>query len=182
MYRPSFSPRRAISVAAIAAAGVLGPVALLSAAGAPAAHAVTRTSTPRCTTSGLVVWMNTTGSGAAGTIYYHLEFTNLSGHRCTLRGYPGVSGVNLTGHRIGSAGSHNAIYPTTTITLANGATANALLGITEVGFFSSSACHPTTAAGLRVYPPNQTTSKVIPFPFGACAHPGPVYLHVAVVK
>ena len=29
-----------------------------------------------------------------------------------------------------------------------------------------------TAAGLRVYPPNQTASTVIPYPLRACAHTG----------
>jgi hypothetical protein len=40
---------------------------------------------------------------AAGSIYYHLEFTNLSGRACTLVGYPGVSAINLSGHQLGSA-------------------------------------------------------------------------------
>jgi hypothetical protein len=31
---------------------------------------------------------------------------------------------------------------------------------------------------LRVYPPGETRSKVVPFPFRACARSGPVYLHV----
>jgi hypothetical protein len=39
-----------------------------------------------------------------------------------------------------------------------------------------------TAAGLRVYPPNLTTSKVVPFPFSACSLTGPVYLNVRAVK
>ena len=41
---------------------------------------------------------------------------------------------------------------------------------------------PLTAAGLRVYPPNLTTSKVVPFPFSACSLTGPVYLNVRAVK
>jgi hypothetical protein len=31
----------------------------------------------------------------------------------------------------------------------------------------------STVAGLRVYPPNQTASTVIPYPLQACAHTGP---------
>lgn len=38
-----------------------------------------------------------------------------------------------------------------------------------------------TAAGLRVYPPNQFASKVIPYPFPACPHAGPVYIHAGPV-
>jgi hypothetical protein len=39
----------------------------------------------------------------------------------------------------------------------------------------------TNAAGLRVFPPNQTTSKKIPFPFGACSAHKAVFLRVAPV-
>jgi len=126
--------------------------------------------------------MHTNGSGVAGGVYYHLEFTNLSGHSCSLRGYPGVSAVNLAGHQQGSAASRNSVYPPTTVTLANDHSASAVLKITDVGVFSRSACDPTTAAGLRVYPPNRTAAKLVPFPFDACAHAGPVYLSVEVVR
>ena len=68
------------------------------------------------------------------------------------------------------------------VTLPKGATAKAVLQITEAGNFPSSACAQTTAAGLRVYPPNQTAAKIVPFPFGACSRSGPVYLHIASVS
>jgi hypothetical protein len=138
-------------------------------------------SAPNCPTSGLVVWLNTDGDGAAGSIYYKLEFTNLSGSRCRLTGYPGVSGVDRGGHQLGSAAAHDPATAAHTVLLANGATKTATLRIVEAGNFPSTRCHMTTAAGLRVYPPNQTASKVVPFPFGACARAGPVYLSVRVV-
>ena len=136
----------------------------------------------QCTSSGLVEWLNTQPNGAAGTIYYSLEFTNLSGHACTLRGYPGVSGITLGGAQLGSAASRSTGTPKKTITLAPGKTAASALGITEVGNFPASSCHPTTAAGLRVYAPNQTAAKSIPFPFGACAKTGDLYLSVQAVR
>jgi hypothetical protein len=181
MHRPMWTPRRWIGVAAVAVAAALTPIAVLSATAAPA-RAVTTASTPACTTSGLVVWLNTRGSGAAGSIYYQLEFTNLSGHTCTLRGYPGVSAVNLTGHQLGRAASRSPIYPLHTVTLLNHATASVLLRTVQVSLFPLATCHPTTAAGLRVYPPNRTTAKMVPYPFGACARTGPIYLSVAVVR
>lgn len=125
--------------------------------------------------------MNTDGDGAAGSIYYKLEFTNLSGATCTLTGYPGVSGVDLAGHQLGSAGGHDPGTPVHTVTLTHGATKTATLRVTEAGNFPSAQCHMTEAAGLRVYPPNQTAAKVVPFPFYACAHTGPVYLSVRAV-
>ena len=145
-----------------------------------------RTATvPACTTSGLVIWLNTMGNGAAGSIYYTLEFTNLSGHACTLSGYPGVSAVDLSGHQLGSAGGRDSSSPGHTVTLAASGshqTATATLRVVEAGNFPPSACGITTAAGIRVYPPNQTASKVVPFPFSACSHTGPAILRVRVVQ
>ena len=98
MQLPNLSGRRLAGTAALACAAALIPVAALAAAAsaAPAAAA----SAPKCSTAGLVVWM-TYDPSAAGTFYYTLNFSNLSGHACTLRGHPGVSAVSLTGRRIG---------------------------------------------------------------------------------
>jgi hypothetical protein len=67
------------------------------------------------------------------------------------------------------------------VTLANGATTHALVGIVNPGFIPPSRCHPVTAAGLRVYPPNQAQSRLTPYPFTACSASGPVYLSVGPV-
>ena len=138
--------------------------------------------TPACTTSGLAVRLNTNGGGAAGSVYYALNFTNHSGHRCTVSGYPGVSGVTASGSQLGSAASRNTTSSPQTVTLANGATASATLQITDVGAFTATTCRPTKAAGLRVYAPGHTTSTLMTFSFTACAKPGPVYLYVSAVK
>jgi hypothetical protein len=172
--------RRILAVAAVSCAAALVPAIALASPGSAAGPAKT-TATPACAASGLDVWLNTQGNGAAGTIYYYLQFTNLSGSSCTLFGFPGVSGVNLSGTQLGSAASRDGTTPHT-VTLANGATAQALLGIVQVGNFPASQCHPVTAAGLRVYPPGQTQSKVAPFPFGACSASGPGYLRIGPVQ
>jgi hypothetical protein len=134
-----------------------------------------------CATSGLSVWLDTTGSGAAGSIYYKLELTNLSGRRCTLFGYPGVSAVNLRSRQIGSAAGRNPVVRPHTITLRNGATATAVLQITEAGNYPRSDCRQVTAAGLRVYPPGQKQAKLVPFPFAACSRTRATILHVEAV-
>jgi hypothetical protein len=136
---------------------------------------------PRCATSKLVVWLDTSGNHAAGSTYYKLEFTNLSAHRCTLFGYPGVSAVDLRRHRLGSAAGRNPHLTPHLVSVASGASASAVLQITDAGVFPPSVCSQRTAAGLRVYPPDQTRAEIVPFPFRACAHPGPVYLHVEAV-
>jgi hypothetical protein len=195
-------PSRLIGAAALTTAVALIPAAALEAAPTPATTPsptagpttpttpITAAITPApatasaaaCTTPGLVVWLDTQGNGTAGSIYYTLEFTNLSARTCTLGGYPGVSAVNLGGHTLGSPASRDHTTAAHVITLATGATATAVLRIVEAGNFPTTNCHQVTAAGLRVYPPNLTTSKVVPFPFSACSRSGPVYLSVRAVR
>jgi len=152
---------------------IAAAVAAATAAGAtPASTALTS-----CRTSALVVWLDPTGDAAAGSTYVTLKFTNQSGHACTLTGYPGVSAVDLRGRRLGSTASRDA-SPAAPVHLADGATASALLRVANAGNFPAATCRRRAAAGLRVYPPNETASKVVPFPFAACSRPGPVYLHV----
>jgi Protein of unknown function (DUF4232) len=182
--------RKAIAAAAITGAVVLLPVAALASTAGASAPA----STPGCATSGLVVWMNTKGDGFAGGVGYTLNFTNLSGHACTLHGTPGVSAVNLSGHQLGRSASGNYSGDTPTVRLASGATATALLTIYDPANFGiecflpgppPSPGHPgklPTAAGLRIYPPGQRASKVIPFPISACASSRPVWLNAGPVQ
>jgi hypothetical protein len=166
-----------------AASAVAAAVAVLSLAGASAGAATTASAAaapPACQTKGLVLWINTQSNGTAGTIFYTLNFTNLSGHSCALRGFPGVSAVNLSGGMVGRAASRDSGQTVRSITLPNGHTAHAVLGIVDIGALPS--CPPTTAAGLRVFPPNQAASKVIPFPFPACGRTGgPAFLRIRPV-
>jgi hypothetical protein len=169
------------------AVGSLAAIAIALGAAAGAAGSSPSTPPP-CTAAAIVTWINTTGSGAAGSFSYLLEFTNLSGHTCRLTGYPGVSGVDLAGHQLGSSASRDPQHPAATITLssatradAGGTTATAVLQITDVANYPTSTCRPTTAAGLRIYAPGQTASTVVPFPFRACARTAAHYLSVQAV-
>jgi Domain of unknown function (DUF4232) len=173
-------PKRLTGVVSLACAGTL-TVVLATASPATRAAAAAAAGTPRCATSGLVIWLDTQGSGVAGSIYYRVELTNLSGHTCTLIGYPRVAAVNLGGHQLGS-GSHRYVSRMPLVTLANRATASVVLEIIDVNNFSAYACRPVTAAGLRVFPPKRNASKVIPFPFRACSRAGPEYLAARAVQ
>jgi hypothetical protein len=167
----------AVAAAVCAAAGS-SAIALAS----PGSHQqAARITVPACATSGLDVWLNTQGNGAAGTIYYKLNFTNLSGSTCTLFGYPGVSGVTLGGSQLGNAASRNGGTPQT-VTLASNATAVATVGIVDTGNFPPAKCGAVMAAGLKVYPPNQTQARVAPFPFSACSKTGEIYLRIGPVQ
>jgi Protein of unknown function (DUF4232) len=177
-----FTPhaRRITAAAAIAGALLVVPAIALASAGSPARPGAI--ATPLCETPGLVIWLDTTGNGAAGTTFYNLHLTNLSGHACTLNGFPFLYAVNLSGHQVGPRAPFRTPPSPHQVKLRNGQTATAVLGIVDTGNFPSSACRPVTAAGLRVFPPNQTRSKLVPFPFSACsrAH-GPASLNVGAV-
>lgn len=113
---------------------------------------------PRCATPHLVVWLDTTANGTAGSVYYHQEFTNLSGHTCSLRGFPGVSAVTLVGKRIGNAASRTTTQ-LRTVRLAQSKTASVVLRVVDAGNYSDTRCRPTIAAGLRVYPPGDSVQR-----------------------
>src|SRR5262249_41350004 len=95
-----------------------------------AASASSAASAPSCATSGLVVWLGLdTGGGAAGSTYVNVTFTNLSRHACTLRGYPGVSAVDLAGRQVGRAAARESGVAVRAVTLAAGSSAIAVLRI-----------------------------------------------------
>ncbi len=151
--------------------------------GLAGAHGSAPSATGSCVTPRLVVWLATNdGGAAAGSVFYTLNFTNLSGHACTLAGYPGVSAVDLGRRQLGSAAGRNPHQPSRVVTLRPGDPASAVLQISQAANFPSGACHRVTAAGLRVYPPDAFTSKIVPIPFPACSRTGPVYLHVERVR
>jgi hypothetical protein len=181
MDQPSLLARRLSGAASIGcaltiAAGVT-PVATASTSARRAAA-----SAPPCATSQLVVWLDTLGNGAAGSVSYNLKFTNLSTHTCSLFGYPGVSAVDLAGRQLGSAASRDSARAAHRVAVGPGHTATAAVRIVEAGNFPSASCRPAAAAGLRVFPPNTSASKVVPFPFVACSRSGPTYLFVRVVR
>ena len=177
--RPAGAAARRLAIAAaLAGAAALIPAASLAATTSPARTSrattspapATAASPPACSTAGLVTWINY-DQGAAGTFYYALNFTNLSGHACTLRGHPGVSAVGLSSAQVGARASwgNPGNAKLRTVKLGNGATVTAVLAITDVGVFPAKTCRQVMAAGLRVYPPGQSASKVIPYPFSACS-------------
>jgi hypothetical protein len=182
------SPRRMIMTAAVAGAAILLPaVALASSAGsdsaakgsaatAAGAHAVAQ---PQCRRSWLTSWMGIPGGAAAGSTYYELEISNVSGQTCTLYGFPGVSALGSNGRQLGSAASRINGYSELTVTLQPYQTAHVLLQIADVGNFPPSTCRPRTADALRVFAPGDYSSMRFPFSFQACARKGPVYLHVS---
>jgi Protein of unknown function (DUF4232) len=169
--------RRGIIAGSIAAASVAVPTVALASSAAPSTAAQT-TAVHRCYQSELRAWLGVPGSGAAGSTYYELEMSNVSGQACTLYGYPGVSALS-SGNQDGSAAGRTASHPSTLVLLEPGATAHAILQITNVSNFPPSSCQPVTANTVRVYAPGDYYSLSFPFSVAACSAAGPVYLHVS---
>jgi hypothetical protein len=172
------------AAAAIAAALALGTgSAVWATEAASAAPAAPAALIPVCTAQDLAVWVNISDSqGAAGTIYYPLEFTNISNHTCRTWGWPGVSARNATGHQLGDAASRLHYYTPTWVNIGAGATAHALLsyGNAEV---QTSGCKPAMASQIEVYAPNQRSSDIGFFSLPACTVGGKhVYLRVANIQ
>ena len=111
--------------------------------------------------------------GTAGSTYQVIDFTNISNISCTLYGYPGVSFASTgpSGGQIGLAAKENPVTPRELVTLAPGATANALLRIADAGNFPPATCGMVTAHWLVIYPPNQTTPVYLSYTSATCSKP-----------
>jgi len=165
--------RRVVITASIATAAILLPaVALASSAGTTTA--ANTAAVHRCYQSELRAWLAIPGSGAAGSVYYELELSNVSAQTCTLYGYPGVSAVDRNGHLVGVPATHGGTKQL--ITLRPGATAHVLLAVTDPG---AVCAHPVSASQLRVYAPGQFVSHLVPFSVQVC--PSTATLHVDAV-
>ena len=137
---------------------------------------------PACSASHLRVWVGLPGDGAAGSVSYELQISNISRARCSLFGFPGVSAVNNHGKQLGSAAARDRTFAAKPVTVSPGGTAHFLLKITNVLVLQPSACKPANAAGLRVFPPNTARSSFVPLAFKACSKKGPRYLSTRVVR
>lgn len=139
------------------------------------------TAAATCPRADLLAWLAIPRTGFSNASnFYDLEISNVSLHACTLYGYPGVSALRANGSQLGSAAGR-AGGTKVLVTLAPGERAHATVYIDYSGDHSASACHPTTAASLRVFAPGDYALIQIPFSFPACAQRGPVYLHVSTV-
>jgi hypothetical protein len=111
--------------------------------------------------------------GTAGSTYQVIDFKNISNVSCTLYGYPGISfaSTGASGGQIGLSAKENPTPPRELVTLAPGATANALLGIADAGNFPPATCGMVTAHWLVIYPPNQTTPVYLSYTSATCSKP-----------
>jgi hypothetical protein len=121
-----------------------------------------------CATSNLSITLVSAG-GAGGTEFQTILFTNKGTTTCTLTAWPGVSYVSSAGAQVGMpAARRDNSTPSgtggepTTVTLRPGAEANAAIAQTNAATPSAATCKPEQASGVRIYPPNNTASVVVP--------------------
>lgn len=118
------------------------------------------------------------GGGAAGTFYWNLVVTNAGTQACTLRGYPAAVYVDKAGAPVGAVADHDESTPVTTVTLAHGAVASALVGAVDVFNYPPDVCKPVSVPGLVVSIPGDRHATAITQPGEACSKAGVSTLHV----
>src|SRR5580693_8688940 len=192
--------RRAVPLAAavtVATAGLLtacgstiAPQGTQAAAGAstpPASSTVSGVAgLAACRSGGLKVTLDASqAGGAAGSRYYPVNFTNTSGAPCGLYGYPGLSLVTAdgsAGRQIGAAAQRDPGFGKVSVRLPAKGVAHAWLQIAEAGNYPASACRPTAAHWLRVFPPGDTAARYVGVSFSACASASTPLLTVMPVR
>ena len=91
---------------------------------------------------------------------------NTGGTTCLMTGWPGVSFVTGSqGRQVGAPAARQGTPAV--VSLAPGASAEALLQVAEAGDFAP--CTTTSVRGLRIYPPNQRDAVFVALPTKACA-------------
>ena len=143
--------------------------AATSGAAAAASSQAAQAGPALCKAGGLTATTDSTGGGAAGSVYMQLIVTNSGTEPCLLKGYAGVSlTAGADGEPIGAAATRDDSTPVTDVLLAPGKAGAATLRYTQAANYPD--CTKTPAAGFRVYPPNDTDSLFLAQPLDACAN------------
>ena len=122
-----------------------------------------------CKAANLTVTEDSTGGGAAGSVYSKLILTNSGAEPCLLKGFPGVSlTADATGAPIGAPARQDGSSPVADVLLAPGQAGAAEMRYTQAGNYPD--CTATQAAGYRIYPPEDTASLFLAEPRNACAN------------
>jgi hypothetical protein len=138
----------------------MGPVAM----GAQASRTAQAGGLPWCSTGVLRATLGEQ-TGGAGSVFTTLVFRNTGRGSCAMQGHPGVSLVDSAGRPIGRPATW-VVGPTPLIVLRPGGTASTMIRTLNPGV-GTTKCLPPSAA-LRVYPPSQRTSLLVPARLSEC--------------
>jgi hypothetical protein len=100
-----------------------------------------------------------------GNIYTTLVLRNAGHVACLVQGYPGVSLVDRHGRQIGRA-ARRVAAPTKPIILKPGGTASTVIRTLNPGVGTTNCLAPSAA--VRVYPPDQRASLLVPVRLSEC--------------
>jgi Protein of unknown function (DUF4232) len=125
------------------------------------------------------------GGVGAGSAQEVIGFTNISAATCTLTGFPGVAALDASGAQVAQAERFTGAQApaVTTVTLAQGQTASAIVSGTSIPTGAATTC-PYYAPALLVTPPNLTRSVKVAMTgsnFGSAGFPGCSVLKVGPV-
>ena len=164
---PAASPSSSESQPAAAAAAA-GPGTSESATTAPSTPAPAPAGPALCKAAGLTATTDSTGGGAAGSVYMQLLLTNTGAEPCMLVGFAGVSlTAGADGAPIGAAAARDTT-PATEVLLEPGQAGAATLRYTQARNYPD--CTVVPAAGFRIYPPEDTASLFLAQPRDACSN------------
>jgi hypothetical protein len=121
----------------------------------------------RCTAGQLHINV-ASGDNAAGHIGLIVVFTNTSTRTCTIYGYPGVSFVTDRGDQVNDPAHRVPQTPSLVTVAPNGKAHASLLLVNVDNYAGSPSCQATLAAGVRVYPPDDTTALFASSPQWIC--------------
>ncbi|POX48254.1 hypothetical protein C3489_27565 [Streptomyces sp. Ru71] len=152
-------PRKLVT-AGLVAAVVAGGAGAAAVAAQPAGAAV-----PTCAASNLYLSMGRQDHGA-GQLYWPIRFTNTGTGTCALRGYPGVSVLDVAHRQIGPAAGRSG-QSFSTVTLRPAQTVSAVIHTTNGPI--GGPCRPT-GTYLRVYPPASHQALLVPASLRVCSN------------
>src|ERR1022692_3051734 len=119
-----------------------------------AAASISRASVPVCSQAHGLTTRMSVGSGAGGTNYFHIIYTNTASAVCSLSGIPGVQPVDGARHTsVGPSSSLDKVSGRggTVLLAARGGKANTVYAMEDVGDFSRSKCAPKHTDGVRIH-------------------------------
>ena len=112
---------------------------------------------PTCATAQLTAALGG-GDAGAGNLYRDLLLTNHGSASCVVTGFPGVSLLDAQGRQIGAAATFDHSFSYAPVVLAPGQTASDTIHTLNAGATSCTG----TSTSLRIYPPDDKASLVVP--------------------
>lgn len=172
------APQGSASVAVVTATGTAGSVTRASASSAAVSSATSTSAgagaaavSNSCAGGALSV-QETSPDSSLGHRAYVFVFTNKGSKTCTVSGYPGAAVAGTSGKVVLNAqrslvGYEGGVTKVTTVTLAPGASASAVIEW-DVSGPAGSACPGAAGGHLLITPPNTTTTSKFALPNDLC--------------